>query len=93
LFDIRQAVVEEREDRRADLFAETITRTQVLVNPHLHWRRSLLLERSIPSPARLLGSWLGPVYGRGPGDGYIPTQLSPATSIDVSVAPSERAPV
>src|SRR5581483_11981348 len=34
--DVGEAVVEQREDRRGDLFAEAVARAQVLVDPHLH---------------------------------------------------------
>src|SRR5581483_4575042 len=34
--NVGQAVVEQREDRRGDLFAEAVARAQVLVDPHLH---------------------------------------------------------
>ena len=33
-----QAVVEQSEDRRRDLFAETITRAEILIDPDLHSR-------------------------------------------------------
>src|SRR5262249_32866812 len=36
LFNVRQPVVEQREDRRGDLLAETVASTEILVDPYLH---------------------------------------------------------